>query len=115
MSPYLHAHRQKATCVLSAAFFVIALGALTLIKAQCPPNTGRAWPKGTHVTFHIDPSMSAEEQAGIRSAIEKWNIENESNGSGVSFHEVFNPMQIPAALNFQNEENPATNPDGTTS
>jgi len=54
--------------------------------------------------------MSAEEQAGIRQAIDKWNAENQTNGSGVSFHEV----QTPAALNFQNGENPVTNQDGST-
>lgn len=39
---------------------------------------------------------------------------NQFNGSGVTFREVINPGQIPAALNFENGANPITNPDGTT-
>jgi hypothetical protein len=59
--------------------------------------------------------MSDAQQQQIRRAIEKWNAENQTNGSGVTFTEVINPGQIPAALNFQNGANPVTNPDGTTS
>ena len=99
---------------LRAAFLVMILGAFWTLNAQCPVADRNSWRQGREVTFHIDPSMSDAEQQGIRNAIAKWNQANQSNGSGVTFREVINPMQIPAALNFENGANPITNPDGTT-
>lgn len=83
------------------------------MRAQCPTSGQRAWPQGTQVTVYIDESMSDEEKAGIRDAIALWNLENQNNGSEVSFRETSNPL-VPALLTFTNGVNPVTNPDGST-
>jgi len=100
---------------LQAACFLVLLGSWSMLNAQCPVADRSSWRQGRDVTFHIDPNMSEAEQQQIRRAIDKWNAANQANGSGVNFVERFNPMQIPAALNFENGIIPVTNPDRTTS
>lgn len=99
---------------LGAICFLLLVGALSALKAQCPQNNRSAWPQGSTITFHLDPSMSEAEQVQVRRAFDKWNAANQTNGSGVRFQEVLNPGQVPAALNFHDGVNPHTNPDGTT-
>src|ERR1043165_5095946 len=96
---------------LIAASVVVLLAVVSVAKGQCPNAGERAWPRGTQVTVFIDPNMSQDEQAGIRAAMDLWNRENQSNGSGVTFTEG---SQASATLNFTNGANPVTNPDGST-
>ena len=101
---------------LIVACVLLLCGAFTAVNAQqeCPPNNRPAWPKDSTITYHIGPGLGEEAASQIRSAMAKWDLDNQTNGSGVRFVERLNPMQIPAALNFEVGVNPVTNPDGST-
>ncbi len=65
---------------LRAASFLVLVGAFSALNAQCPPTDHTGWPRGSTITFHLDPNMPDAEQAQIRSAMTKWNVANQTNG-----------------------------------
>lgn len=97
----------RVSCLLAILF---SLSSITF--AECPAPSQTAWPAGKTVLFSINPNMPPEQQQAMLRAINKWNEENQANGSGVRFVDTGiapNYQFGPPNLVVQNGENPYTN------
>lgn len=97
----------RVSCLLAILF---SLSSITF--AECPTASQTAWPAGKTVLFSINPNMPPEQQQAMLRAINKWNEENQANGSGVRFVDTGiapNYQFGPPNLVIQNGENPYTN------
>lgn len=85
------------------------------VMAQNPPLAGcpsghaapvnyRGWPQGQSVDVYIDPAITGLRRSSVETAFNNWSQNAGSNGSGVTYNFVSQPLPAGTGLTVLNQQ-----------